>query len=485
MRFEIIDNPGLLRVRFDGGDVLKLVNGHCLFRDVRINNLRTRPHGPVECISLMNSCCYGAHFLRAKICATRVSDHEVRIVITPETVAHDLDRIVHETRTITLRYHPETGRIGYEIRTVLRFLQDVPPQMPFLAITAMPQWGGDDYAVIEFDDPMLAGGVGPQVPMTQDWQGLQEPWFDEHCFTTHWRKRYTHAILQTAERGWRKIMLNKTVTSAQQFYNRHLLRCVPRSTFYYPKSDGHCLAIRHDYPQPCGHHICEWGMDMHCYALFERADAARLFAAGREIAIAYRIEEIDGAAMPAAAATAPAAELEPDELKLADAPLYEEPCCRFTASTLDHPDAQAWRLEGSGFWLRHGARQPDAGALVIDNARPANACWRFGFYGPSRACNPIPPLSRHGIAAWVKATDIAQVALELHLTHFNGPGSCSSRQEQVFKVTAADIIRSEGDWHYLERVTEPCGSYVLCGALVFRYCGAGQAWFSELSVHRL
>jgi hypothetical protein len=332
---------------------------------------------------------------------------------------------------------------------------------------------------------MLAGGVGPQVPMTQDWQGVMEPSFDEHCFTTQWQKRYTDAILHTAERGWKKIVLSKTRNSAQQFYNRHLLRCVPRSPFYYLKTDGNYLVIRHDYPQACGHHICEWGMDMHCYALFAKSSPGHLFTAGQNIELGYRIEEISGTEAPTFVSEAPIAVLEPAERILADAPLYEEPCCHFKASTLDNPDAQAWRLEGSGSWKRAGGHLPDEGALVIDNEKQAGSHWLFRFYGPSRACNPIPPLSRHKISAWVKAAQLEAVVLELRLTHFNGPAMYSARVETIFKVTSAHRLRSEGEWHYLECVTDPCGTYVVCGVIGFLYHGSGQACLSELSISRL
>ena len=484
--FEIINRPGHVRVRFDGADVLELINEHAWFRNLRNINLRTRPHGPVECINLGTSCFYENHYLRAKIAASKSGEHEVQIILTPDKVDHDLDKIVHETRTLTLRYLPDSNRFRYDVQVRLHFLQDVMPKMPFLSITSMPQWGNDDYAVVEFDDPMLAGGVGPQVPMTQDWQGVMEPWFEEHCFTTQWRKRYTHAILNTAERGWKKILLSKTGNSAQQFYNRHLLRCVSQSTFYYLKTDGNYLAISHDYPQGCGHHICEWGMDMHCYALFAKSGPDRLFSAGQEINLAYHIEELQADEIPKCVVAASLAEFEPEELKLADAPIYEEPCCHFKASALDHPDAQAWRLEGSGSWQRDGGRRQDEGALLIEHGKQTKQSqWIFKFYGPSRACNPIPPMTKHKISAWVKATQSEKFALELRLTHFNGPAMVSSREVKVFQVTLANILRSEGDWHYLECVTEPCGSYVLCGEIVFVYRGLGHALLSELAVARI
>lgn len=486
MGFEIIDRPGHVRIQHGGQDVLEFVNEHLCFRSFRIDNLRTRPHGPVECICLATSCFYDRHYLRARIEAVVVGEHEVRITLTPEKVDHGLDRIVQETRTIVLRYLPAKKRFRYDIRVELHFLQDVAPKTPILAITGMPQWGMDDYAVIEFDDPLLAGGVGPQVPMTQDWRGIQEPWFDEHCFTTQWHKRYTHAILHTAERGWRRIVLSKTRTSAQQFYNRHLLRCVPQSTFYYLKTDGNYLAIGHDYPQASGHHICEWGMDIHCYALFPKSGPECLFAAGQSVTLDYHIEEISAAEVPAFGIAAPLAELEPDEQKLADAPMYEEPCCHFTASTLDHPDAQAWRLEGSGSWQRQGGPATSAGALVIEHgAQAAESQWIFRFYGPSRACNPIPPLTRHRISAWVKAAQPQAAVLELRLSQINGPGMYSSRNVQVLAVTSATLLRRDGDWQQWECITEPCGTYVLCGEIAFIYRGAGEARLSGLSVARV
>ena len=75
--------------------------------------------------------------MRAKIAASKSGDHEVQIILTPEKVDHDLDKIVYETRTLTLRYLPEKNRFRYDVHVRLHFLQDVMPKMPFLSITAM------------------------------------------------------------------------------------------------------------------------------------------------------------------------------------------------------------------------------------------------------------------------------------------------------------------------------------------------------------
>ena len=189
MAFTADRAPGRVVVRFDGDSVLELTNEHLWFRTLRIDNLRTRPHGPVECISLVAACLYAYDLLRARLDVVIPDAHTACVKITPERVEHDLDRYVTETRTITIRYIPEKQRFRYDIDVRLDILRDIVAGTPHLALTPMAQWGDDDYAVIEFDDPLLAGGVGPQVPMTQDWEGIHEPWFDEHCFTTRWSKR--------------------------------------------------------------------------------------------------------------------------------------------------------------------------------------------------------------------------------------------------------------------------------------------------------
>ncbi|MEK6575574.1 MAG: hypothetical protein AABZ58_14795, partial [Chloroflexota bacterium] len=59
-------------------------------------------------------------------------------------------------------------------REAIRYLHEFGKELDLIS--------GEDCLVVEFDDPLLSGGVGPQVPMTQDWTGLQEPWLAEDCF---------------------------------------------------------------------------------------------------------------------------------------------------------------------------------------------------------------------------------------------------------------------------------------------------------------
>lgn len=484
--FDFQATAGGARVLCDGCEVLELIQEHLWFRGFRLANLRFYPGGPVECIGLHASCFYYNNLLRARIESRQLSPTELELTLTPEKVEGDLLDKVDEVRVITLRWDEAAGRLRYQVKVRLRFLQDVPADAPGLPVTPMAQWNDDHYAVVEIDDPLLGGGKGPQVPMTQDWVGIQEPWFDEACFTSRWQRRYHGVILHTAERGVRKIEFNRAMNSEQQFYNRHVLKSVPRTPFYYEKTDGRFLVFQPDFDYPCGHHICEWGYDMHWYALLERADEAVLFARGREWMFRYEISEVAADQLPAAYRNAPVAELEPNERERADRPIYEEPVCRFQRSALEHPDACRWLPEGQCVWNRDGAA-PKSGALEIHHGeQAARSSWRFAQLGPSYGCNPIPPQSRFRISAWIEADEPEQVKLIHTLKSHHGPAMVADGiSTTVSTGTWNDVEKQEGKTGTLSFVTIPSGAYCLDGSIEFVYTGRGSARMSLLSIVRL
>jgi len=472
-------------IRFEADPVLEFVQEHVVFRNFLLSNLRLRPHGPVEMIGLLPSALYGHRLLRCHIEMAQESAHTVRVTLTPAKVIDNLDRLVHERRDIRITYRPDRQRFVCDITVTLDFRQDIRGGEG-LAFTAMPQQPGDRYAVVEFDDPLLSGGVGPQVPMTQDWTGLPEPILCEQHYTQGWRKRYRAVILPTLRRGLRRLVFNRTVNGVQQFYNRTLPCTTPRQPFLFEKADGRYVRFTPLFDAPASHHICEWGYDMHLYAMLEPAAPDVLFRQGQQVVLRYQFEEIEADEAPAAYRAAPDAEIEPDERARADRPIYEEPVCAFQRSALDCPDQYGWTPAPGCTWDRHGGRTDGHGALVIrTTANAAAGPWRFNHLGPSYACNPIPPDSRHRVSAWVRADEPAAVSLEFTLVGYNGPAMYSSRREVVSTATlAADAPVSDG-WRRLEFVSEPSPSYAISGGVAFAYTGRGEARLSELSVERL
>ena len=483
--FTFIERPGKTTILFDGDPILTFIQEHLCFRSVTINNLKLRPKGPVELIGLCPSSLYGTSLLRGDVACRLDNANRARITFTPTKVERNLLGLVREEREFLIEYRPELRRFRYTITVRLDFLRDIKGGEG-LALTPNAQWGDDDYAVIEFDDPLLAGGVGPQVPMTQDWTGLPEPVLAEDNYMTGWKKRYLSVVLPTALRGLRKVTFNRIVNGHQQFFNRTLPKTKPRMPFLYEKTDGRFLVFTPLYDYPASHHICEWGYDMHLYAMLDRPKRGLLFRKGQHVDLSYQFEEIERSEAPAGYLDAAPAEVEPDERAKADCPIYEEPVCQFTRSTLDCPDQYGWTIGERCVWNRAGGHAAGTGALEIHNGAKAKAAaWEFRHFGPSYACNPIPPASRFRVSAWIKADVVEKVSLSLTLNHYNGPAMYSPRTPVTSTGTGRHCKRRNGGWRRLEFIGEPSGTYTLSGGFRFAYSGRGSAALSELQVERL
>ena len=483
--FTVSEHPGKTTVLYDGDPVLTFIQEHLFFRGFTISNLKLRPRGPVELIGLCGSSFYGSKLLRCELECHVEEAYRVRISLKPAKVEGDLLELVREKRDIVIEYKPEHSRFRCAITSAMDFLADIRGGEG-LALTPNAQWGRDNYAVIEFDDPLLSGGVGPQVPMTQDWTGLPEPVLGEDNYTTRWKKRYVSVVLPTAERGLRRVMFNRTVNGCQHFYNRCLPRTTPRLPFLYEKMDGRFLLFTPLFDYPASHHICEWGYDMHLYAMLDRPEPGLLFRKGQHVDLAYQFEEIERKEAPAGYLHASPTEVDADERARSDLPIYEEPVCRFTLSTLGCPDQYGWTAGERCVWTRAGGHATGTGVLEIRNGpRASETAWEFHHFGPSYACNPIPPASRFKVSAWVRAEEWAAVSVSLILNHYNGPAMYSPRVPVTSTATVRDDAPRDGNWRRLEFVSEPAGAYTLSGAFRFAYAGHGSAALSEFQVERL
>ena len=262
-----------------------------------------------------------------------------------------------------------------------------------------------------------------------------------------------------------------------QFYNRHILKTSPRIPYYYQKLDGRFLRMTPQFDHHLGHHICEWGYDMHWYALIERAAPDILFAKGREIQISYALEECEKANVPAKLLQAETAVLESAEAKKADMPIYEEPVCRFATSGLDLPDACRWLPGGDNCrWDRQGGPGADAGALVIDNgAGGGEGTWVFKHLGPSHGANPIPPKSRFRITAQVQASEPAKLALSMTLFSYPGPAMIEHGNPITSICPTGSLPEAADGFVPLSWETDRFGAYCLNGSFSFTYSEIGRA----------
>ena len=486
--FDFIETPGKAIVTFNNNEILSFIQEHLWFRSFRIDNLRLKPEGPVEFIGLHSSCFYYHKLRRAGIDCLKKTKDEITLSLTPQLVDDNLQEKVFETRLFNIRYDTEYEHFVFRVSIQLDFKQDIHDDEPGFKFERLPQWGDDDFAVIEFDDPLLNGAKGPQVPMTQDWTGIQEPWFAEECFTGKWRKRYRAVILDTAERGLRRLEFNRTVNGVQQFYNRHILRCRSRAPFIYEKSDGDYLEVIPEFDAPTGHHICEWGYDMHWYMLLPKEHHNILFRQGSRLNIGYQARVLPRSAVDSLISRAQPATMSQAEQKLADMPIYEEPFCNFTVSAIDCPDASAWRPASSCCrWRKDFGPEPGTGILEIDNgSSPRHSSWIFDKLGPSNGCNPIPPCSRFRISALVRATQLENLSFTLTLNSYNGPAMLATKSPHTFTIRPAEHCskRSNG-FIAVEAVSTEYGTYCLDGSFEFTYFGRGTAALAKLKIERL
>jgi len=489
--FNFKQTPGVTKITFNGSEILRFTQEHLCFRGFRIENVRLKPNGPVEFINLHTSCFYNsANYLRAKIDCDLKSEHEIEIAISPLKVDNALDKKIHETRIINIKIDTKTQRFIYTIKVYLEFKKDIYSGEPGFYFDPMPQWEDDDYAIVEIEDTLLSGGKGPQVPMTQDWTGIQEPWFHEQCFTEKWEKRYSSVTINTEVCGIRKIKFNRSVNSVQQFYNRHVLKALPRTPFIYEKTDGKFVEFMPDFDAPIGHHICEWGYDMHMYALLPKADKDKelYFQKGSTLDFSYQLQERDRNEISDNYLSAEIAGMEPEERLLADMAIYEEPVCLFLKSGIESPDASRWTPGNEQcVWNRTGWKDGDAGALEINNGdKSQESKWIYNCLGPSPGCNPIPPKSKFKISAWIKADELELVKLIHTLNSYYGPGMYAiGRKQTVSLGTSEDIKSKDGDFHFIEFISEESGPYCLDGSFEFEYSGKGSACMSLLAIERM
>lgn len=484
--FSFHDRPGLLIVKFADEPVITFINEHVYFRSFRIDNIRLRPGGPIELISLHTSAIYPPTALLACSWETRVlSPNCVEVKLTPSKVEHGLNKLVEETRTYRITYHQENDRFVFDVRVELHFLTDI-RGIEGLHHGGMPQWDGDDYNVIEFEDPLLSGGVGPQVPMTQDWVGMHEPILCDYKFTTDWEKRYFDVAMDTVQRGPRKIIFNREVNGVQKFFNRTLPVTRAKRPYIYRRLDGRYLRMTPQFDFPASHHICEWGFDMHWYALLPKAGGGLLFKSGQRVILPYSIEEIEKHEAPADLLSAPIAEIEPHERAACDRPIYEEPACRFTDTALDKPDQYGWEHQGETRWNRAGGHLPGTGALEFNHGLSAReSMWFFRHWGPSYACNPVPPMSTLEVSAWIRADEADKLAISMDVVGYLGPAACSPRATQTHTDAARQTIDRRGDWIRVAFTTGPTPTLTLSGTVLFAYRGKGSAAVSGVSIRRL
>ena len=349
---------------------------------------------------------------------------------------------------------------------------------------------GQPGCYMQFADPMPVGASGPAVPMTRDWVGIPEPTVGSITFRQNWQRRYVSIIFADPDGGYSWSELNKRKFHFLTADNQRARACDPDGTLFLVNADSTALAYQCSAPSHY-HHICEWGMDFHCWLDLKPFLQGDILPAGTEIKAQTIAQLVEPETVQPILQQARYIDLTPDERRRADVPAYEEPESTLTVSALDRLDAQYWIPAGEGCsWTKTGGYRSNSGCLIIENNFSSFGQWRQEFLGPSHYANPFVPGARYCCSAWVKlqnlsGTMLPQPQLSVEFKHYHGPATVSPCQI-VPGGTSPPIMdftqpfRHKIEWTYLELITEPCPSYTLGAVLTVSFRGYGQASFSNI-----
>lgn len=416
---------------------------------------------------------------------------EVRII--PTKIRRGSAMLSRWIEVDTLSVRLEEGRFVWEQTATLRFFEDVDIDAPDtgMFIYRFHHVDGRPSRFFQYIDPAPVGGSGPAVPMLKDWSGYPEPYNGPDSFRQGWKREYVSIIFQNLDNTFSWSELNKTKWANLTNDNRRARPCASKGLLYLVKESGDALEYTIDAPSHY-HHVCEWGMDYHCWCDLDPFAKGSIISAGTEIVCATHCQLVNASVTAPIFAKASRIELTPEERAIADRPAYEEPENSFIVSALDRLDAQYWEPTSEGCsWQRHGGYKPESGALVIRNAYSKYGSWEQRSFGTQEWGNPIMVGVRYQLSAWVRVDDFLPDPSEtsgpqvgLDLVQYNGPaiGSTQSIIDCGWSLSLIDesqpLMKQIG-WTPIKLVTPPCPNNVQRGVLKLRLAGRGTAYFSN------
>lgn len=334
--------------------------------------------------------------------------------------------------------------------------------------------------------------------MTRDWLDHPEPYNGPETFRAHWQRRWWKIIFQNPDGSfsWSDLNKNKWYYLTQD--NRRARPCHPQGPFYLLKADGSALEYQVEASSHY-HHVCEWGMDFHCWADLEPFMEGSVLPAGTELTAATTGRLVAPEVVKPVLASAQEIRLTEAELEEADRPAYEEPENTFTVSCLDpsRPDCMVWKPTSEGCrWEKTGAHHGGGGCLAIENHYSDVGMWEQSSLGPQQWSNPFLANQRYRLSAWVRIerSDIdsseggPQIGAEFVQSqgpayvsdHIVEPAAWSQPPVGVDTPVAPGL-----DWTYLEVITPPCPSFAIYARLYLRFRGRGTAYFSNVRWERV
>ena len=361
----------------------------------------------------------------------------------------------------------------------------------------------------DFDDPLPTHGVGPGVPMQEDWMGVLEPHVGPDTFRKHWKQEVESFIHQEPSGRIRTARTHRGMLSALTQANRRAVPHKPGGFSGFVYTDGSGVLFEQQDNQPYSGHYCEWGFDFHFTRLLPGHPDTLILKKGRVLKAHYLIREVPPDAMKPILKKAVPIEPAAPEWKRSDAlPIYEDPVNHFNTSWKHDRAANSYPwIPGFGAtWDRKvGRKKPGSLKLVNSNTGGHDpecvhwATWKSPLVGTSTWMNPLVPNARYRFSGFVRVKlpspnfyfSSPQLTITFH--KYAGPGTFSPeiRPAPVFygNFKAAKHHAAMGwdpqTWYPIEVISGPIDGNVMTVTLGCHFSGEGEAWFDELSFQKI
>lgn len=497
MDFKFKEQGGVARIEYDGQPIIQMDQNYFPFKGALcIHDQVMLPGERSEVAYVCGT--FATHGYNHAVTEVKYETEKlddgitVRIIPTNTKSGREVFEIVNEILTFTVRLIDD--RFVWTQHLKINFKQDLVLEETgnhsTIRVYRFPKQDGSLGRFLQFADPMPRNASGPAVPMTRDWIGVIEPTVGPDTFRAHWKRDYDRIIFQDPDHSYSWTELNRAKTHAMVNDNQRARPCDSKGTLYLVKDNNDALEYSCDVSSHY-HHICEWGMDYHCW--LDAGDYAKdgVIAKGTVIEAATTVKLVGSDVIEPVLKSAKYIDLTEREKFHFNLPAYEEPENTFTKSVLEsHCDAQHWQPTSEGCsWQKDGGYKPDTGCLVIHNNFSQTGSWIVPLLGPSHWCNPFDPGAQYRMSAWVKLEDMETMfggpSIGIEFTNYHGLGTARKTEKINGGQASLDPFECpqwtpNREWTYLEFITCSCPSYVLRSTMTVKLEGYGKAYFSNI-----
>ncbi|MHC4872060.1 MAG: hypothetical protein ACYTFY_09460 [Planctomycetota bacterium] len=495
MSFDFKENGSVAKICYQGNPIIRMMENYSPFGGTfSVQNQKMVQDGHPEVAFMPLFATLGYHHAVTEVSyEVDKSDTGISVRVIPENTksGKDVFELVREVCTLSVEL--EGDRFVWRQHLTVTFLKDIEldkcDAKSKVRVYSFPMVDGSVGRFLQFADPMPVNASGPAVPMARDWIDFPEPTVGADTFRSHWKRDYVKIIYQNTDNSFSWTELNRQKTHAMQKDNQCARECHPKGKMYLVKADGEALEYSFNSPSHY-HHICEWGMDFHCWLDVEEFTEDGIISAGTAVKAETVVKMVDADITEKVLKNAKHIELTEKEKMHYDLPAYEEPENSFAISALERADAIAWKPTSEGCsWSKTGGYKKGYGCLAIENSFSDIGSWELPLFGPSHWANPFVPGARYRLSAWVRCSELegpfGGPGIGIIFNNYLGPASSKKREEisggwsEPLKGCKKGFSR-ELDWAYLEVITIPCPSYVLSSKITLKLEGMGKAYFSNV-----